>query len=624
MAASSSDLRGPARSARSALRRWRGAVLAFSTLIASTAAAQVSQVVERREFPVERFRWTFARTGVLGAEWGGIPGAGSWDLGLWLGTAKNPLVLYRDGSTGDRTELSSLVARRTSATLMLSYSPWHRLELGLELPLILAQSRADSVPGVAGMLSSITGVGLGDLRLAPKIGLLRANQHGIELAIMPAVTLPSAGGADYRGEAGVAFAPELLVSRALGRTRLAANLGYRARSNVSFLNLRVGDELFGVIAAGQRVATTVEAELALTLATAARSPLSRDNQDHLEALAGLNWDAPGPLVVSVIGGLGLNEGFGTPDWRGVLAVRFGSVQRDDNRTDDRDHGAEDSDGDRVLDVVDRCPKTPEDYDAFQDEDGCPDPDNSGEDFLDAVLDADDPDRDGDESADGEDRCPDEPEDRDGFEDEDGCPDPDNDGDGTVDLEDGCPAQPGPADHRGCPDPDRDGDEVVDRLDNCPDERGDKANHGCAKPQRVVLVAGKLEILDIVHFALDRDQILRQSFSLLDNVAAVVNAHPEFTKIEVEGHTDSQGNEAYNKDLSQRRAAAVVKYLEAHGVAPSRLTPIGYGEERPVADNATKTGRTKNRRVEFRLKPDVEPAAATRDRKQTDFPDEVVQ
>ena len=70
------------------------------------------------------------------------------------------------------------------------------------------------------------------------------------------------------------------------------------------------------------------------------------------------------------------------------------------------------------------------------------------------------------------------------------------------------------------------------------------------------------------------------------------------KVLVEGHTDSTGAHAFNMDLSNRRAKAVVDYLVGKGVSPSRLSAQGYGPDRPIADNATKLGRSKNRRVQF--------------------------
>src|SRR5690606_10591226 len=129
----------------------------------------------------------------------------------------------------------------------------------------------------------------------------------------------------------------------------------------------------------------------------------------------------------------------------------------------------DRDGDGILDPEDKCPDHPEDKDGFQDEDGCPDPDND----EDGVLDA-------------QDQCPLVPEDRDGFEDEDGCPDSDNDRDGIPDASDQCPMeaedQDGFEDEDGCPDPDNDKDGIPDVKDLCPNEpetwNGIADNDGC--------------------------------------------------------------------------------------------------------------------------------------------------
>jgi outer membrane protein OmpA-like peptidoglycan-associated protein len=119
----------------------------------------------------------------------------------------------------------------------------------------------------------------------------------------------------------------------------------------------------------------------------------------------------------------------------------------------------DRDRDGIPDYKDECPDAPEDYDGFEDEDGCPDPDNDGDGIPDHL-----------------DKCPDLAEDFDGFEDHDGCPDPDNDGDGIPDDEDECPDEPedfdGYLDRDGCPDPDNDNDGIPDHLDDCPNAAED--------------------------------------------------------------------------------------------------------------------------------------------------------
>ncbi len=155
----------------------------------------------------------------------------------------------------------------------------------------------------------------------------------------------------------------------------------------------------------------------------------------------------------------------------------------------------DRDGDGIPDHSDACPDEPEDFDGFEDEDGCPEPDND----RDGVPDAQDrcpnvpgpasnqgcpsEDRDGDGIPDHLDRCPDDAEDVDGYMDEDGCPDPDNDGDGLVDSVDRCPNEAGPLENQGCPVTDRDGDGLPDHEDRCPDEAGPRENEGCPDADR---------------------------------------------------------------------------------------------------------------------------------------------
>ena len=92
---------------------------------------------------------------------------------------------------------------------------------------------------------------------------------------------------------------------------------------------------------------------------------------------------------------------------------------------------------------------------------------------------------------------------------------------------------------------------------------------------------------------------RPRFAALDALAARLLEHPEW-HLTIEGHTDSSGLAARNMRLSQNRANAIRGYLEKKGIPENRLTAIGYGSTRPVADNRTVAGRAANRRVEFKL------------------------
>jgi len=247
-------------------------------------------------------------------------------------------------------------------------------------------------------------------------------------------------------------------------------------------------------------------------------------------------------------------------------------------------GPGDLDGDGILDDVDKCPRVPEDLDGFQDDDGCPEEDNDADGIADKV-----------------DGCPMDPEDRDNFEDSDGCPDGDNDKDGIADKIDACPNDPEDKDNfeddDGCPDPDNDKDGIVDASDKCPNEPGVPPD-GCPKKYvNVVVTETKIEIKQTVYFDTNKATIKKVSFGLLNEVAQALKDNPKI-KVEVGGHTDSQGNDNFNLKLSQNRANSVRKYLIAQGIAADRMTAKGYGENVMIADNRTADGRAQNRRVEF--------------------------
>jgi OmpA-OmpF porin, OOP family len=148
--------------------------------------------------------------------------------------------------------------------------------------------------------------------------------------------------------------------------------------------------------------------------------------------------------------------------------------------------------------------------------------------------------------------------------------------------------------------DSDGDGIPDRKDNCPKEAGTAENKGCAAKQDVEIVDGRLAIADAVYFESGKDAIEARSFALLDQIAAVLQNHDEILKLSVEGHTDDTGDAAFNRDLSNRRAAAVVAYLTGKGVASTRLGSTGFGPDQPVVPNDSDENRAKNRRVEFRI------------------------
>lgn len=174
------------------------------------------------------------------------------------------------------------------------------------------------------------------------------------------------------------------------------------------------------------------------------------------------------------------------------------------------------------------------------------------------------------------------------------PPADSDGDGVIDPNDKCPNTPKGAkvDASGCP-IDTDGDGVPDYLDKCPSTPAKFKidSEGCIVEQTIILRG--------INFEYDKDVLTADAKAILDGVLPGLVAQTKLT-LEIGGHTDSRGTDAYNKGLSQRRANAVMKYLTEKGVAAERLQAVGYGEGKPVADNKTEAGRAENRRVEFQV------------------------
>ena len=139
----------------------------------------------------------------------------------------------------------------------------------------------------------------------------------------------------------------------------------------------------------------------------------------------------------------------------------------------------------------------------------------------------------------------------------------------------------------CADADNDG--VCDTADRCPNTpAGDRVGpRGCS-----------CDVTIRTHFAFDSAELTAEDKAELERVSARLK-ELEFVGGTATGHTDSVGDEAYNQKLSERRAQAVVDFLHAKGVSPGRITAIGMGEIKPIADNATEEGRAQNRRVTIR-------------------------
>jgi OOP family OmpA-OmpF porin len=241
----------------------------------------------------------------------------------------------------------------------------------------------------------------------------------------------------------------------------------------------------------------------------------------------------------------------------------------------------DSDGDGIEDANDKCPNEA----GTRENAGCPDKDSDGDGVIDRKDKCPDKagpverdgcpeeDKDNDGIVDSKDKCPDEAEDKDDFEDEDGCPDPDNDKDGVLDPQDKCPKEPetknGYQDEDGCP------DEV---------------------PAPVKKFTG---VVKGINFRRNSADIKPSSFPLLKEAVSVFRSFPEL-RVEISGHTSNEGKREFNMKLSRKRAESVKGFLVSAGIDEKRIGTIGYGPDRPIAENDNKEGQEKNRRIEFRL------------------------
>jgi OOP family OmpA-OmpF porin len=471
--------------------------------------------------------------------------------------------------TGTRT---TVVSSLTSAQLTAAYGVTDRWQLGVNLPIILALQgdglMAETGSPAAGGLSVS---GLGDLLVESKYRLLR-NQR-VKLSAIAGLSLPTSvgsGGSQFIGDDLPTVRGKLAAQIDAGRLSFGANAGVILRKPRTIYDSTIGQQLVWGVAGAARLSERI-ALIAEGYGRAGLPGFALD-ASPLEVEGGVRFYATGSMAIMIGGGAGVIKGIGSPESRFFVSLGFAPDVRD-------------SDGDGIPNGRDKCPLVPEDKDGFEDEDGCPDPDND----HDGVPDA-------------EDKCPLVAEDIDGFDDEDGCPDPDNDRDGIPDLEDKCPneAEDGkpPFPHDGCPlrperpapagepetvpeidpdvdpapaacsEPDRDRDGIPDARDRCPDQpetiNGVDDDDGCPDTGglQVARLDGDRLAVDRVP-ALDGEALSRGGEIIVDQMALIMRGHGEVTKwlIAVGQASPSE---------AQRLAGAVRDRLVARGVAGERI------------------------------------------------------
>ncbi|MBM4370106.1 MAG: OmpA family protein, partial [Deltaproteobacteria bacterium] len=491
---------------------------------------------------------------------------------LWAAGLHRPLVVARDGRV-----LRTLVQDRWELGLnaVVGFLGW--FEVAATLPFVVHQDGQYAGHG----LGPVTAAGIGDMGFHLKGRVVKPEWFGLGVAVATGVTVPTGDAGAYMGLKGVAWRSELILDGSLGgHFRMAGSVGWLLQPRTTLFNVVDDDRLLLGLGAEYAPPEWFEAGLELVHWASGTRPYRKAEEVGIEAVAAVRfkWRM---LVLTAGAGAGLAPGFQVPAWRWFAGVGF------------RHRPNPDRDRDGIPTIHDRCPDEAEDLDGFMDHDGCPEDDN---------------DRDG--IPDDGDRCPLDPEDRDYFDDEDGCPDPDNDGDLIQDEQDECPRaaedRDGFEDDDGCPDPDNDGDGVPDGQDGCPREKetvnGFEDEDGC--PDRKLAEyeeeAREIRILEKVHFRFMSAEILPDSFGLLDQVVALVQAHPEIRQLQIEGHTDKSGPRDLNMEISQARADAVLEYLVKRGVDRARLRAVGFGWTRLIDFRRGPEANHNNRRVEFKV------------------------
>ncbi len=530
---------------------------ALYILMVATAAAGDSFA---DGFTLDRFQPAPAGDRFFGVQ-GGDPGGEVAPRLMLLGDyAYKPLVLYQNN--GDQevgTVVSSQLVLHLAGTLAL----WNRLWISANMPLALVTDGQDQAAGGL-QVSAPSGFAAGDLRAGARVRLVGEVNSLASLALAAYVYIPTGKTGKLAGDGSVHVMPAVVLSGEDDNIAYAVNAGVNIRKQSTVLYTTSASELtfggaFGVLLANKTVQLGPEIYGSTAIAGSDRFARATTN---VEGLLGVRIRL-GPMVLGLGAGPGISRGAGTPAFRGVASLAFVPLPEKPlppppPPPPPKPQPPRDRDKDGIPDRVDACPDEP-------------------------GVETDDPATNG---------CP--------------PPPPDRDGDGIIDRDDACPDLKGVKSddptQNGCP-PDTDGDGIRDDVDACPREKGkpssDPEKNGC--PTSVRVTDQEIVILEQVQFKTGSAVILKASDDLLTQVALVLAEHPEIARLEVQGHTDNRGGKRYNLKLSDKRAAAVMKWLVTRGsVGAGRLSSHGYGMEEPIADNGTSEGRQKNRRVQFKI------------------------
>ena len=545
---------------------------------------------------------------------------------LDLNYQHRPLTLVEETSG----ETLDAVQYQVTADFLWSLGLFNWVQIGLALPTVLAMDGVGASPLTGGAELATTAIR--DLRIDVKSQFIGRHPEGLVtygwgLALAATLSVPTGDRDNFAGDRNVVGEPVLIADYTHEYFSVAANVGARLRAASRFADAEVGHQLtFGLAGAGYLLNRRLQllAEIyGLAGLTGTETVDGVDvlgNQVHLEIRGGIGYvpDENRDITIRVGAGAGLlTDTPGVPQFRVLASLQYqpqnrdqdgdGVFDRDDGCDDepedmdefDDDDGCPDPDNDEdgITDSADECPDEAEDIDEFEDGDGCPDWDNDGDEVydeedecpteledIDEFEDEDgcpDPDNDGDQVPDSADECPDEAEDIDQFDDGDGCPDPDNDDDGFPDGEDECPLEAEDRDEfedgDGCPDLDNDGDGVDDDADQCADEaetiNGVDDDDGCEDrgAAGVTLDGDELSFRGRARFGRGSSELTDALRAALAQAAILLRTAPLRGRVViVNGLADRAGETDENRALARARAEAVQAFLIEQDVAEPRV------------------------------------------------------
>lgn len=559
-----------------------------------------------------------------------------WLTGV-VDVADDPLVRELSYADGRPTETQKLIDNLVALNLSAGVAVHDRLRIDIGVPLYLASSSDGASQGA----------GLGDIRVGLYTPIVQTKPRlagGFGLGIAPYAILPTGNADRFLGQEGLTGGFDVAATYELDKVTVSLAAGPRFNPSVDLDNQEGADQLIAGAALGfhpiSNLGITVESRIASALSASS----VKGTASPAEVLGSLRYRIPSGLHFLAGGGTGISAGAGASAWRVFFGVGFGRVELN----------YADRDLDGIVNENDDCPDDAETFNAFEDRDGCPDAGgrllitaavegslesqvyvtidgNDGQQQVETMLepialevsagtytiDASIPGYHASETLnvisgeypmqlDMQAVVP-------GFVSIRAVDASGNlvDGAGLSIIGPGAPL------------------DATQRLPNgelapfaLPPGRflvflkatdvgmfrrnieisSEQTVHidATLRDPRAKVEGDRITVTEKIYFETGSDVIEDQSFDLIEEIATLLISEPRVRRVQIQGHTDDQGGDEMNLDLSDRRAAAVRTFLIAQGVAEDRLQSRGFGEQVPIADNADEPGRARNRRVEFRI------------------------